>query len=83
MQDDFLESHNGAPYDSGNFTRTGWTAGGGIEWKYAPNWSVFAEYDYLDLGRHNDPLVLAAGGPHAWDISQTVQTVLAGINRRF
>jgi outer membrane immunogenic protein len=28
----------------------GWTAGGGIEWMLAQNWSVKAEYLYYDLG---------------------------------
>jgi outer membrane immunogenic protein len=31
-------------------TRVGWTAGGGLEWLFAPNWSVKAEYLYYDLG---------------------------------
>ena len=30
--------------------RVGWTAGGGVEWMVAPNWSVKAEYLYYDLG---------------------------------
>jgi outer membrane immunogenic protein len=30
--------------------RTGWTAGGGIEWMPAPQWSVKLEYLYYDLG---------------------------------
>ena len=32
---------------------TGWTAGGGAEWMFAPNWSVKAEALYWDLGRMN------------------------------
>ncbi len=32
---------------------TGWTAGGGVEWLFAPNWSVKAEALYWDLGRMN------------------------------
>jgi outer membrane immunogenic protein len=31
-------------------TQTGWTAGGGLEWMFWPNWSVKAEYLYYDLG---------------------------------
>jgi outer membrane immunogenic protein len=31
-------------------TRVGWTAGGGIEWMFMPNWSAKAEYLYYDLG---------------------------------
>jgi outer membrane immunogenic protein len=31
-------------------TRFGWTAGAGLEWMFAPNWSAKAEYLYYDLG---------------------------------
>jgi outer membrane immunogenic protein len=31
-------------------TRVGWSAGGGLEWMFAPNWSVKAEGLYYDLG---------------------------------
>jgi outer membrane immunogenic protein len=39
--------HNGGT--SG--TRTGWTAGGGVEWAFAPRWSLKAEYLFADFGR--------------------------------
>ncbi len=32
-----------------NNTRTGWTAGGGVEWMFAPHWSAKLEYLYFDL----------------------------------
>ena len=32
---------------------TGWTAGGGAEWLFMPNWSLKAEALYWDLGRMN------------------------------
>jgi outer membrane immunogenic protein len=41
-----------APYSSFgslNNTRVGWTAGGGIEWMFLPNWSLKAEYLYYSL----------------------------------
>jgi outer membrane immunogenic protein len=31
-------------------TRTGWTAGGGLEWMFFPNWSFKVEYLYYNLG---------------------------------
>jgi outer membrane immunogenic protein len=31
-------------------TRAGWTIGGGLEWMFAPCWSLKAEYLYYDLG---------------------------------
>ena len=33
--------------------RVGWTVGTGIEWAFWQNWSVKAEYDYLDFGSRN------------------------------
>jgi outer membrane immunogenic protein len=41
------------PYSSfGNFNHVlaGWTAGGGLEWVFSPNWSVKVEYLYYSLG---------------------------------
>ncbi len=35
---------------SSGATRVGWTAGGGVEWMFLPNWSAKAEYLYYDLG---------------------------------
>jgi len=37
----------------GRFDQTlaGWTAGGGVEWLFLPNWSLKVEYLYYDLGR--------------------------------
>jgi outer membrane immunogenic protein len=32
-------------------TRVGWTVGGGLEWLFAPKWSLKLEYLYYDLGR--------------------------------
>jgi len=51
----FLSSTNAAfPLSavSANYgdARIGWTAGGGVEWMFAPNWSAKIEYLYYDLG---------------------------------
>ncbi|MGJ0620895.1 MAG: outer membrane protein [Methylocystis sp.] len=45
--------NNGAWATAGAFsdTRVGWTAGGGLEWMFWPNWSAKVEYLYYDLGR--------------------------------
>jgi outer membrane immunogenic protein len=31
-------------------TRTGWTAGGGVEWMFLPSWTAKLEYLHYDLG---------------------------------
>ncbi|MFZ3325457.1 MAG: outer membrane beta-barrel protein, partial [Methylocella sp.] len=51
----------------GNFDKTlaGWTAGGGVEWLFYPNWSLKVEYLYYDLGHVNftmSPLVNSVAG---------------------
>ena len=43
----FLPSTNAA---SKSETRAGWTVGAGAEWMFTSNWSVKAEYLYVDLG---------------------------------
>jgi outer membrane immunogenic protein len=74
---------------SDKHTRTGWVAGGGIEWAFAPNWSVKGEYQYIDLGRRNLTIAerTVAGGATAFAISSTARTELhtgrIGINYRF
>lgn len=35
---------------SGDHARSGWTAGGGAEYRFARNWSALLEYDYVDFG---------------------------------
>ena len=45
-------THCGIPQYFGAFRekRIGWTAGGGIEWAFAQNWTAKAEFLYLDFG---------------------------------
>lgn len=38
-------------YGSTQETQLGWTAGGGVEYEFDSNWSVKAEYLYMDLGQ--------------------------------
>ena len=44
--------------------RTGWTIGAGLEWMFAPRWSLRAEYLYFDLGSVtlNTTLIQLASG---------------------
>ncbi len=40
--------------------QTGWTAGGGLEWMFLPNWSAKAEYLYYDLGSLSGTFMMAS-----------------------
>ena len=43
----------GTGFGSASEVRTGWVVGGGGEWMLDRNWSVRAEYLYLDFGSVN------------------------------
>ncbi|MEK4034732.1 outer membrane beta-barrel protein [Methylocystis sp. IM3] len=56
-----------ASFGSVNFSNTqvGWTAGGGLEWMFMPNWSAKVEYLYYDLGTVTQNFALVASDPVA------------------
>jgi outer membrane immunogenic protein len=64
-------------------TRVGWTVGGGWEYRFAPNWSAFVEYNYMDFGKDKSTLAYTNSSTYDYDIKQNMQTVLVGINYRF
>jgi len=72
----------GALIESASFYQPGMTAGIGAEWMFAPNWSVFAEYNYMWFHDDNaQQFTLAGGAPgEVISSSQRVQTVLVGVN---
>jgi outer membrane immunogenic protein len=69
---------------------TGWTAGGGVEWMFMPNWSAKVEYLYTDLGNFNRNAGWLTGGYGDWgwvsgggDRQFRFNTVRAGVNWHF
>jgi outer membrane immunogenic protein len=60
-------------------THSGWTVGGGVEYMFAPSWSLKGEYMYADYGngRYGD----ATTG--FTDLGLTTHTVKGGINYHF
>jgi len=68
---------------STTFTRTGWTAGVGLEYAFYQNWSAKLEYDYLGFGSQVLNLPTAAFPAYTSNASLNVQEVKAGINFKF
>ena len=62
-------------------TATGWTAGGGAEWLFAPNWSAKIEYLYVSLYNNN----WNGGGGFNFGSNYNPQfnVVRAGVNYHF
>ncbi len=67
-------------FASAEKTGTGWTAGAGIEYAFLPNWSVRAEYLYVDLGSFDCGI---ACGVVSDNVSFTANLGRIGINYRF
>jgi outer membrane immunogenic protein len=64
---------------SGSETRVGWTAGAGLEKKFAPNWSAKLEYLYVDLGK----TTYFGGTANSASFSFHDHIVRGGINYQF
>ncbi len=77
-------------------TRVGWTLGAGAEWAFTPNWSLKAEYGYVDLGRSTINAASAWNNLPAPGAAETVimtasthtfrtsfHTLRAGVNYKF
>ncbi len=58
--------------------KTGYTLGGGLEWAFAPQWSLKTEYLYVDLG--NEAL---SNGPITSSSDTDFHTVRVGLNYHF
>jgi outer membrane immunogenic protein len=78
----------GAVTQSFEHTRTGWTAGAGIETPFTllgllgPNWTTKTEYLYVDLGSSTDNFMIAAA-PTTATRSVTEHIFRTGINYHF
>jgi outer membrane immunogenic protein len=69
-------------------TRTGWTIGGGGEYLLRPDWTVFIEYNYVDLGSKTFAFSYTCVGtcdfanPYLYAQKQNLQTILIGTAAR-
>jgi len=71
-------------FNLANETRWGGAAGTGIEFGFAPNWSVGVEYDHLFLGNNNLNFVTPAGAPTmVHSISQDADLGLVRMDYKF
>ena len=72
----------GDPFNA-NDTRFGWTVGGGVEYQFARNWSVWAEYDFMNFGGHSVPFTDGGSGFFTEEIYQKMNMVKVGVNYKF
>ena len=75
------DANTGALLASATSTRSGWTAGGGLEWGFAPNWSAKFEWLYMKFDSAPLNTLVAEGSRSSIPLDDNV--VRAGINYRF
>jgi outer membrane immunogenic protein len=75
------DANTGVLLASATSTRSGWTAGGGLEWGFAPNWSAKFEWLYMRFEDKPFSTVFAEGPRSSVPLDDNV--VRAGINYRF
>jgi len=67
-------------------TRTGFDVGAGVEWMFAPSWSVFVEYNFMGFDTKGEHFIAPpANFPpgEIVNVKQSAQSVLVGVNWRF
>ena len=70
-------------------TQSGWTAGAGLEWAFADNWTAKIEYLFVDLGKGTvncattTCLVASGGPPIPVSVGLTENIFSAGVNFKF
>jgi outer membrane immunogenic protein len=71
----------------GDETRNGYTIGGGIEWGLASNWSMKAEYNFIDFGTERVDRLTTTGATAGTVLQRDVDAQLhlfkVGLNYRF
>jgi outer membrane immunogenic protein len=67
-------------FGSASKMKIGWTAGAGIEYALWTNWSVKAEYLYVDLGKFDCGISCGAASDN---VSFKANLIRAGLNYRF
>ena len=60
---------------------SGWTVGGGIEYKFAPSWGAKVEYKHFDFGNFNQDLTPLRDS--RFDRNLTADAVTVGVNYYF
>jgi outer membrane immunogenic protein len=78
---DYITTTTGVLGGTASETRVGWTVGAGLEYAFAPNWSLGVEYNYVGLDKERNTF-----GPLpnvVEDIDQHIHMVTGRINYRF
>jgi outer membrane immunogenic protein len=81
---DVTFNNNGSQVGGISGSKTGWTAGGGVEWMFVPHWSAFLEYNYMGFGTYSNAVNTCIGATcGTFSGKADIQDVLVGVNYKF
>jgi outer membrane immunogenic protein len=80
VRNEFTYNSFGGAVDSVKQNRTGWTIGAGIEYGITPNWSIAAQYNFIDLG---DKDIIFVNNGFTATADQEVHLATVRLNYRF
>jgi outer membrane immunogenic protein len=82
--DDAFVNFAGIAVDpSATVTRTGWTAGTGVEWAFAPHWSANIEYNYYDFGDRSIIVSSPTNRVLLYSLKDKIHAATIGVNYHF
>lgn len=80
----FARTVTGIPFAESSDAEFGWTLGAGLEYAFSPNWTLKAEYLYVDLGGQNLSGIFDPNFPiFDVDYETRFHTARVGLNYRF
>lgn len=81
----YINNPAGAQVAQFSSNKSGWTIGGGVEYMFAPRWTAFLEYNYLNFGTSSGSWTGAApcAAGCSVDVKRDSQNILLGVNYRF
>jgi outer membrane immunogenic protein len=83
VRDRFEYTQAGVGTASARENRTGWTVGAGLEFAITPNWSLGAQYNYVDLGDRNTAFSGGGVAPFTDNVDQQLHLATVRLNYRF
>jgi outer membrane immunogenic protein len=85
LKHDYSWNFFNAPIATASATPVGWTAGVGVEWIFAGNWSLFVEYDYIRVGERTVTFAFVAPPATTFPVSveENINMITVGFNYRF
>jgi outer membrane immunogenic protein len=84
VRDEFSYAAAGIGTSTTKQNRTGWTVGAGLEYGLSPNWSIAAQYNYVDLGDKDVTFGGAAAPfPFTDNVEQDMHIATVRLNYRF